>query len=182
MAQESPGAGGINAKSWKSKCQRSKIGPKNVKKWSNRVLVGRFGPRVCQNASHGFWEAYGTPPGAQNGHKKFKNSEKLENPKIPENSLFSCPIFPSGQLGGVDFSQNHYRKTQGLSDDPIETRSKILCLFLTFPTLPARMRGSFQKNQTRWLNKRSKFQKEKLHPIIHIFRDPLKSRVLAGRG
>ena len=53
-----------------------------AKKWLNRVLVGRFGPRVCENGAYGFWEAYGTPPGAQNGHKKFKNSEKCKKSKI----------------------------------------------------------------------------------------------------
>ena len=53
-----------------------------VKKWLNRVLVGRFGPRICENGACGFWEAYGTPPGAQNGDKKFKNGEKCKKSEI----------------------------------------------------------------------------------------------------
>ena len=98
------GAGGLWG--WWNKCRKpekqvSKVEnwSKNVKKWSNRVLVGRFGPRVCENGAYGFWEAYGTPPGAQNGHKKIKNSEKYKKSEIPENSLFSRPIFPGRRHG-----------------------------------------------------------------------------------
>ena len=69
-------------KAGKGSGRSCKIGSKNVKKWLNRVLVGRFGARVCENGAYGFWEAYGTPPGAQNGHKKIKNSEKYKKSEI----------------------------------------------------------------------------------------------------
>ena len=43
-------------------------------KW---VVVARYGLSMGGNESYGFWEAFGTPPGSQNGEQ---NSKNLENP------------------------------------------------------------------------------------------------------
>ena len=59
--------------------------------------MGRFGALEGEKLSHGFWEGHGNPPGAQNGHKKFKNPKndrKFENREFSYFPGGGRPIFP----------------------------------------------------------------------------------------
>ena len=53
------------------------FGKWEVFRWLKWVAVGRYGLSMGGNESYGLWEAFGTPPRAQNGHQKSKNPENL---------------------------------------------------------------------------------------------------------
>ena len=84
------GSRGVNSFIRKSFSQTTKMSRQAVSrefgKWEvfrcpKWVAVARYGLSMGGNESHGFWEAFGTPPGPPGGHENLKNPEKkLENP------------------------------------------------------------------------------------------------------
>ena len=62
-------------KHWSGQAGSREFGKWEVFRWLKWVAVGRYGLSMGGNESYGFWEAFGTPPGPQNG-KKIEKSRK----------------------------------------------------------------------------------------------------------